>query len=116
MKKLYNTLFLNNRFFYILAVISVLFVVGFFVPIFFDISKVLLFILSLLLLVDIFILFNKKKGVSIERFLPERLSNGDDNKITLQIKSNYSFPNYLSIIEELPYQFQKRDFFFNIQL
>ena len=116
MKKLYNSLFLNNRLFYILAVISVLFVVGFFVPIFFDISKVLLFILLLLILVDIFILFNKKEGVYLERILPERLSNGDENKITLIIKNKYNFKSYLSIIEELPFQFQKRDFFFDVKL
>lgn len=116
MKKLYHTLFLNNRLFYILASIAMLFVVGFFVPILFPISKVLLFIVSLLVIVDIFILFHKKNGVTMERFLPEKLSNGDDNKITLQIKNNYSFISHLSIIEELPYQFQKRDFFFDLKL
>ena len=116
MKNLYNSLFLNNRLFYILAVIAVLFVVGFFVPIFFYVSKILLLILSLLVLVDIFILFNKKDGVYVERLLPERLSNGDDNKITLQIKSDYPFLSHLSIIEELPFQFQKRDFIFNLKL
>lgn len=116
MKKLYDSLFLNNRFFYIIAVIAVLFVVGFFVPLFFYMSKVLLLVLSLLVLVDIFILFNSKNGIDVERLLPEKLSNGDDNKITLQIKNNYSFLSYLSIIEELPFQFQKRDFIFNLKL
>lgn len=116
MKKLYDSLFLHNRFFYILAVIAVLFVVGFFVPLFFYISKVLLLILTLLVLVDVFILFNQKNGVKVERLLPERLSNGDANKITLQIKSNYSFLSHLSIIEEIPFQFQKRDFIFDIKV
>jgi len=116
MKKLYHSLFLNNRLFYILAAIAVLFVVGFFVPIFFHISKILLFILALLVVVDAFLLFHKKNGIAVERVLPERLSNGDANKITLHIKSTYSFLSHLSLIEELPYQFQKRDFFFNLKL
>ncbi|WP_159023333.1 DUF58 domain-containing protein [Formosa sp. L2A11] len=116
MKKLYSALFLNNRFFYILAVIAMLFVVGFFVPFVFYVSKILLFTLSLLVLVDIIILFNKTNGIIIDRVLPERLSNGDDNKITLHAQNKYAFVSHLSIIEELPFQFQKRDFIFNLKL
>ena len=112
MKKIYNTLFLNNRFFYILSGIAVLFVVGFFAPFFFELSKVLLFMLISLTLIDIFMLYQTKKGIQIERNLPERLSNGDENKISLTIQNDYSFVAYLSLIEELPYQFQKRDFIF----
>ncbi|MFY0631644.1 MAG: DUF58 domain-containing protein [Flavobacteriaceae bacterium] len=114
MTKLYNSLFLNNRLFLSLGIISVLFIVGFFVPLFFEISKVLLFILSLLTLIDVFIVFSLKKGVSIERSLPERLSNGDKNRVSIHIKNNHKFPSHISILEELPYQFQKRNFDFNI--
>lgn len=116
MKNLYNTLFLNNKFFYYLAIIALFFVVGFFVPIFFDISKVLLFILVVLTVVDIFMLYTIKNGITVKRFLPERLSNGDKNKISLEFESFYGFLVNLMIIEELPYQFQKRDFLFNLKL
>jgi uncharacterized protein (DUF58 family) len=112
LKHFYKTLFLNNRFFYFLGTVAVLFIVGFFVPIFFEVSKVLVFVLSLLVFVDVFLLYNTKKGISLERILPERLSNGDLNKVTLKIKNNYNFTNHLSIIEELPFQFQKRNFTF----
>jgi uncharacterized protein (DUF58 family) len=91
-------------------------VVGFFAPLFFEISKVLLFMLSILTIVDIFILYKTKNAIEVERFLPERLSNGDENKISLNLKNQYPFVAHLSLIEELPYQFQKRDFFFNQQL
>ncbi|WP_087519817.1 DUF58 domain-containing protein [Polaribacter sp. SA4-12] len=116
MKHLYNTLFLNNRFFYFLGGIALLFVVGFFIPFFFEVSKVLLFILAVLVLVDIFILYNTKDAITINRHLPERLSNGDVNKISMQLKNLYGFPAHLSIIEEIPYQFQKRDFIFKLIL
>tara|TARA_B110000046_G_scaffold172212_1_gene193773 strand:- start:2991 stop:4250 length:1260 start_codon:yes stop_codon:yes gene_type:complete len=91
-------------------------VVGFFAPLFFEISKMLLFMLSVLTIIDIFILYNTKNAIEVERFLPERLSNGDENKISLTLKNQYPFGAHLSLIEELPYQFQKRDFFFNQQL
>ncbi|QTE24422.1 DUF58 domain-containing protein [Polaribacter cellanae] len=89
---------------------------GFFIPVFFEISKVLLFVLSFLVFVDLFLLYKIKKGVTITRFLPERLSNGDENKITLKTNNYYSFKTHISIIEELPFQFQKRDFIFRLTL
>ncbi|QTD37927.1 DUF58 domain-containing protein [Polaribacter batillariae] len=116
MKHFYKTLFLHNKFFYYLGGIAVLFVLGFFVPIFFEVSKVLLFVLSFLVFIDLFLLYKIKKGVAITRFLPERLSNGDENKITLKINNKYAFKILVSIIEELPFQFQKRDFIFPLTL
>ncbi|PWG04413.1 DUF58 domain-containing protein [Polaribacter aquimarinus] len=94
--------------------IALLFVVGFFIPVFFNISKVLLFMLCVLVLIDVFILYNTKKGITLNRFLPERLSNGDANKISIGIQNYYKFPAHLSIIEEIPFQFQKRDFIFKV--
>ncbi|WP_298777434.1 DUF58 domain-containing protein [uncultured Polaribacter sp.] len=116
MKHFYNTLFLNNRFFYFLSGIAALFVVGFFAPIFYEISKVLLFVLSVLTIVDVFILYKTKNAINVDRILPERLSNGDENKISLTLKNDYPFKVNLSLIEELPFQFQKRDFFFDQKL
>jgi len=116
MQKLYKSLFLNNRLFYCITIIALLFVVGFFTPIFFEIGKVLVFVLLCLLLIDIFILYQNKKGVTVKRSLPERLSNGDTNKVSLTFQGFYSFKTHISSIEELPFQFQKRDFFFNLVL
>ncbi len=72
--------------------------------------------LAVLTIIDIFILYNTKKGIEVSRFLPERLSNGDENKVSLSLKNLYPFVAHLSLIEELPFQFQKRDFFFDQQL
>ncbi|WP_435414973.1 DUF58 domain-containing protein [Polaribacter aestuariivivens] len=112
MKHFYKTLFLHNKFFYYLGGIAVLFVLGFFVPILFELSKVLLFVLSFLVIVDIVLLYKINEGIKVTRFLPERLSNGDENKISLKITNSNTFKSFLSIIEELPFQFQKRDFIF----
>ena len=66
--------------------------------------------------VDFLVLFAVRNGIRIQRTLPERLSNGDDNSIGLKIESRYGFPTSIKIIEELPYQFQKRDFIFYAKL
>ncbi|TXD58275.1 DUF58 domain-containing protein [Polaribacter sp. IC066] len=90
--------------------------IGFFAPFFFELSKVLLFMLIILTCIDVVLLYQPKKGIRIDRNLPERLSNGDENKISIAIKNDYAFVAHLSLIEELPYQFQKRDFIFNQEL
>ena len=69
-----------------------------------------------LVLIDIFILYNTKNAINVNRYLPERLSNGDVNKISMKLQNLYAFPAHVSIIEEIPYQFQKRDFIFKLIL
>jgi len=46
------------------------------------------------------------------RIVAERLSNGDENKIVLCLKNNYPFGIQAGLIDEIPHQFQKRDFYF----
>lgn len=99
-----------------MAIIATLFLVGFFASIFFEIAKVLVLVLSVLLTIDCALLYQTKNGISASRLLPERLSNGDVNKITLEIKNGYNFETHLELIEELPYQFKKRDFIFRLKL
>lgn len=110
MKKIFNFLFLNNRFFYGLTIVAALFVVGFFIPSFFSIAKVLLFTLVTITIIDLFFLFMVKDGFHVERILPEKLSNGDENKILLLVQNNYSITTNVTLLEELPYQLQERNF------
>lgn len=116
MVKIFKTLFINNSFFYILGGIAVLFIIGFFIPFLYFVSKILVYILLLLTIIDAIVLFTNKSAIILERVLPEKFSNGDENEIILILKNNYNFQTYLSIIDELPYQFQKRDFMLQVSL
>ena len=69
-----------------------------------------LLFLSLILLFEIVILFNTKTGVKAQRILPEKFSNGDNNPVPVRVINTYAFKVFLQIIDELPVQFQKRDF------
>jgi uncharacterized protein (DUF58 family) len=62
------------------------------------------------LALDILILFFAKKGIEANRITPEKLSNGDENPINISIKNYYTFPISVKIIDEIPFQFQVRDF------
>lgn len=61
-------------------------------------------------IIDIFILYASKKGIHAKRITPEKLSNGDENFIKIQVTNNYSFTTFIKIIDEIPFQFQIRDF------
>ena len=52
-----------------------------------------------------------KKGLKGERVLPDKFSNSDVNDVQVQLKNNYSFTIEVALVDELPIQFQKRDFF-----
>jgi len=51
-----------------------------------------------------------KQGVKAKRVLPEKFSNGDQNPIEIHLKNYYTFLIQTKIIDEIPNQFQKRDF------
>jgi uncharacterized protein (DUF58 family) len=87
-----------------------LFLISFWYAIAFVIAKVTLFFLTILFFVDLLILYRFKKGFFATRVVGDKLSNSDDNSIDIMLESNYPFQVHIRIIDELPEQFQKRDF------
>lgn len=79
-------------------------------PSFLPFVKVIFWVFVLLVLADYVFLFLLGKPPAAERLMSDRLSNGDDNKITLKINNRMNFPVKMEIIDELPEQFQARDF------
>ncbi len=67
-------------------------------------------------LLDVAILFQSKNGFEAERPLPKRLSNGDDNPISISLENRFSFSVKARIIDELPAQFQVRNFEHSISI
>ncbi|MCP4054587.1 MAG: DUF58 domain-containing protein, partial [Mesoflavibacter sp.] len=108
--KLIKPFYIQNRFFYACIAIMILYVVSFLFPRLLNIVSFLLLGLIALTLLDTLLLFSAKKGILASRILPEKLSNGDQNPIQLEIENFYTFPIYTNIIDEIPEQFQVRDF------
>lgn len=102
--------YIQNRFFYACIIIMVLFVISFVFPRWFGIVKMLLLLLVALTFLDGLILFFAKQGIKGRRILPEKFSNGDQNSIRLKIENYYTFSVYVRIIDEIPEQFQVRNF------
>ena len=111
--KLIKNLYINNFFFYVLLCIIMLFLCAFFFPFLYRATCILVLGLGVFFLMDIMILFFAKTGIEGTRITPEKLSNGDVNLINVSIKNYYTFPVLAKIIDEIPFQFQVRDFEIN---
>lgn len=106
--KLRKSFYINNIIYYIAAAAAVVFVASYFLPPWFRIGVLILILLGLALVVDTLLIYSIKNGVKAERWLPDRFSMGDDNKVILLFQNHYHFPANISVIDELPAQFQER--------
>lgn len=108
-RKYIGDLFIARRLYIAGGSFIILFVAAFFIKILFPFASVLIVLFSLLLLTDYIILFSTKPP-SVQRIMPDRMSNGDNNKVTLKIRNNAWMRISMDVIDELPFQFQQRDF------
>lgn len=105
---LYQSFYLSKRTYLAGAVIVLLFAVSFFIPLLFVITQLLLLVLAFLTVMDLLLLYAKKRALMGGRICPERFSNGDENKVLLKVQNNYSFKIDANLVDELPVQFQER--------
>lgn len=103
-------LFLTNRFFYVMAGLILVMMLshpfGFLLPL----AQTAILLFLLLFLIDVLVLFNRKVKVSATRDTASILSLGDDNPVRLSVKNHSALNLVIEIIDELPEQFQMRDF------
>ena len=111
-----RSLYIHTRFFYYLSILVASFVLSYWLPWLYPISWLLTFLILVLFFLDIYLLFKTPKGITASREVPKKLSNGDYNSLTVFVSSKYPFKTQVVIIDELPIQFQKRDFSYTVSL
>jgi uncharacterized protein (DUF58 family) len=104
-----SSFFLNRIAYYIAGSAAIIYVLSYFFPFLFGIGHVILVMLGISIFVDIVLMYGRRNGIEAKRILPERFSNGDQNKVAIHLTNNYPFPSTLGIIDELPLQFQERN-------
>lgn len=109
LKKYLGDLFVTARFFISLGASITLFIIAFYIPVLEAIVTGLLLLFFILCIADYSILFITKRTITAKRITAGRLSNGDENKIELVVKNDFSFALHVKIIDELPEQFQERN-------
>ena len=108
--KFIRSIYIHAQFFWYIAGIVGLFLLSFWFPVLYSISWAAVVLLAVLFLTDIWFLYRIKEGLKGRRNLSEKFSNSDDNVIHIHIKNGYPFKIAVKVIDELPVQFQKRDF------
>lgn len=106
---LFKNLYLTDRVFYVLGGTIFLFFLSFLIHPLFYLAIALLSSCFILLSLDVYLLF-KNVNIEISRSLQSVFSLGDNNKVTLILVNNANRKFNIKIIDEIPYQFEERDF------
>ncbi|PZR26236.1 MAG: DUF58 domain-containing protein [Citrobacter freundii] len=104
-----KSFYFRNPVYYIAGAASVVFVISYFFPALYRIAGLILLFMAIAIVLDALLLYAKKNGILAQRLLSERFSIGDENKVVLKITNTYNFSAQLGIIDELPDQFQERN-------
>ena len=72
--------------------------------------------LAIAIFIDAILVYSKKDGIRAKRMVLDRFSIGDLNKVIIQLTNQYGFDVKASIIDELPVQFQERNWIRKVQL
>lgn len=115
-KRFIKPLFFGRSFYWGFAALILLFVLSYNWSFLYIVAKYALLLFTAAVVLDYVMLFAKGRGIEAERRMEDRFSNGDENPVTIRLKNRYNFPVFLKVIEELPVQFQRRDFLMKAQL
>lgn len=105
-----RNLYIHERFFIYISIIVAMFLASYWIEILYTIAWLLFLCLSVFFIFDLVLLFRYKTGINARRLLPDKFSNADENPVPVTILNDYPFKIFVKVVDELPRQFQKRDF------
>ncbi len=109
-RKYIGDLFVSRRWYLLLAGCAIMLFCAFFISALFHPVLAVTCTILLFTVIDYILLFIVRGGVTVERNAAARFSIGDENNVTLIVRNDYPFKISGLFIDELPVQFQKRDF------
>lgn len=113
---LLKNLFLTPRFFLIAACLTAAMMVSYALPIIFPLVKIGCLVFAVFVAIDCLLLFSKNVAVDMSRETPPVLSLGDNNVIRLVLRNRSRLRLQANLIDELPEQFQLRNFSLSLAL
>ncbi len=108
--KIFKNLYIHPTFFLYLSGLVILFLGSYWFPVIYNFAWFVVMGLGMLFLIDMILLFRFKKAFVANRKLTEKFSNSDENRIPVSLENYYPFTAIVKVIDEIPFQFQKRDF------
>jgi uncharacterized protein (DUF58 family) len=109
MLRFLRDLYFTNNFYLGVTIVVIVFIIGGVLPVLFPVGLALFFLFFGWLCIEIYFLFVQGGKILGERISPDKLSNGDENELFIQLHNLYRVPAHLDIIDEIPHQFQRRD-------
>ena len=108
--------FLTKRFFAVWAIAVLFFSLSFSLDFLFPLAKLILIILFAFTFIDFILVQLFENKIECNRTTPKVLPLGDEQTISVFIKNNYNILAKIEVVDELPEEFQKRDFSFKFNL
>jgi len=105
-----GSLYLSDRFFAVLTIIVLVMGAGFALPVLLPVGQTLLVVAAAITVFDIVLLYQKKVDVECTRRTPKVLSLSDEQNIYLDVENKSGLNLDIALVDELPEQFQERDF------
>lgn len=99
-----------------MAIVTALFICSYVWSSLFLVAQLGLVIFLVVTMIDVLILFSQKHEIEGSRDVKAQLNLGDPNPVTISIKNNYQLPVSITVVDEIPFQFQIRDYEETIQL
>ena len=112
----FRNLFVTERFFYIMAALTLMMMLSYAFPILLPVVKGCFPVLAVVCIADCLLLFNRRVNVSVHRDMPAVFSLGDDNQVQIHLFNRSGLKLKADVIDELPEQFQIRDFSFTVTM
>ncbi len=109
-------MYLTNRFFWLFGSIAAFFALAYPFGILFPLAKTLFVAALALTATDMVLLFRRKPALQCKRILHPVFSLSDPNPVRLYIENQGNLHLNVSVTDELPVQFQRRDFDIKISL
>lgn len=108
--------FLARRFFYVWSLAILLFILSFSFSFLFPVAISTLILLGIFTLIDFILVQTFHDKIVCIRTTPQVLPLGDEQTISIFIKNAHGILANIEVIDELPVEFQKRDFSFQFYL
>lgn len=109
-KHFLKDLFIHTRWYIGISITAFLFLFAFFIPWLLNVAIIILIVFGALTLLEYLLLFAGNRGLQAQRIVGERLNLGEENVVSLGIFNVFPFPVHAEVIDELPVQFQERNF------
>lgn len=110
--QLIRNLYLTGRFYLAFVALIILMIFGYAFPSLVPLVGAATTILFIATGLDALMLFNRRVDIDVSRDTPGLLSLGDYNQITLSLVSRAKIALRVTVIDEIPEQFQERNFSF----